>query len=110
MKGTGELRMIRRVAKFETSDGKMFDIETEAVAHEAQYVAIKQLAELLTVSIKTGRVESVIKHVVVESEKVRDILAKYARRLPRPRRIRSEPSTIEYEIPKSWPEDTAKVA
>lgn len=75
--------MIKRVSKFQTSDDKLFDVEADAKAHENRVVAIYELTTLLQVSIQTGRMDAVLRHIIEENEAVRSILSRYHKRHPR---------------------------
>lgn len=74
--------MIKRVAKYQTSDGKLLDSEVEAREHENGLTALKELNNLLRSSITTGRADAVIRHLLLEEVSVREILYRYHRRIP----------------------------
>jgi hypothetical protein len=69
---------IIEVKRWKTSDGKEHASKDDAKSHEAELTAIKDLTQLLETSIKTGRPESILKHLLVESEAVRNILKRHA--------------------------------
>ena len=74
--------MMKRVTKWMTDDGKLFDDESLARQHENMESTFLKLMTLLAVSTRTGRPESVLREILVESSKVSDILAAYRRKLP----------------------------
>lgn len=74
---------IKRVVVFETSDGKKHDGEIEARTHEVQIDAKFKLMRLLQVSFSTGRSESVVNQIILESEAIRKILADMKMKLPK---------------------------
>lgn len=74
---------MRLVRVYETDDGKQFDSRKDATIHELQISAQKKLSDLLKVSLKTGRPESVIKEMVEEAPAVRDILLQMMIRMPK---------------------------
>ena len=74
---------IKRVSHFQCTDGKLFDREHDAKVHENKVTAIKELTELLEASIKTGRPDAVVRHIVEEATAIRDILLRYSKRTPR---------------------------
>lgn len=71
------------VSLFQTDDGKTFETKEEARQHEIEVEAVNKLKTVLASSINTGRVEAVLKHLVVEYAVVRAILSNYGLRLPR---------------------------
>lgn len=74
---------IQRVSKFQTDDGTLFDDETSAKQHQVRLDALAELTLVLKSSVGTGRVESVIRHLLEEEEAVRKILLRYSRRFPK---------------------------
>lgn len=78
--------MISRVTKFRTSDNQEFDNEAEAKNHETQIGALKDLSDLLRTSMNTGRMEAVLKHLLLEQDAVRKILYKYHQKQPKPKK------------------------
>ena len=72
---------IKRVSKFQTSDNRLWNTEFEAKEHENLITAMTELTELL-VSIKTGKVEAILREMVLEQAAVRDILLRYNKRTP----------------------------
>jgi hypothetical protein len=77
--------MICRVTKFRTSDNQEFDTEAEAKAHETQNDALKELGDLLRTTMNTGRMDAVLRHILVDNDAVRKILSKYQKRQPKPK-------------------------
>jgi hypothetical protein len=74
---------IVRVAKFQTSDGKLWDREQDAKEHENRAEAVRKMLALLKETMKTGRPEAILHQIVVEETAVRDILLAYHKRLPK---------------------------
>lgn len=66
------MEMVRR---WKTSDGKEHDDKGTASRHEAGLKAYAELIALLAESVKTGRIEAVLRHLVVEAKAARAILA-----------------------------------
>lgn len=64
------------VRRWRTSDGKEHDSKVKASRHEAGLKAYAELIALLSESVKTGRTEAVLRHLVVEAKAARAILAK----------------------------------
>jgi len=78
--------MISRVIKFRTSDNQEFLTEAEAKAHETQTETLKELGDLLRTSMNTGRMEGVLRHILVEHEQMRKILHKFNQKQPKPKK------------------------
>jgi len=78
--------MIQRISKIKASDGKLFDSDDELAArqYDNEIVTLAELKELLRTSVATGRVESVLKHIVLEQQAIRAILLKNHQRQPKP--------------------------
>ena len=74
---------LKKVTKYETSDGRLFDDANDAKTHEAGLEAAKQLRAVLQESLRTGRVEAVIGQLVIEANSISQVLAGYRKRLPR---------------------------
>jgi len=55
----------------------------QAKAHEKELATLKKLAALLENSIRTGRIDAVLRHIVAEHQEVRILLAALAKSLPR---------------------------
>lgn len=74
--------MIEKVTtiKFRTSDGRTFDSEDDAKQYESVEGTLKELLNVLAVSAKTGRVESVLRELIVEETTIRQILARHHKR------------------------------
>ena len=77
--------MVKRVSRFETTDGKLFDDEVKAKVHELEIEIEEELASELTVSMATHRPEAIVAAIVSvnHAKKVRDIINKYLSRLPK---------------------------
>lgn len=73
---------MKRVTLFQTEDGKQFTDEHVARQHENVEKTVKLLAELLKISMRTGRPEAVIREMIEDSSGVSEVLASYRRRLP----------------------------
>jgi hypothetical protein len=67
------MEMVRR---WKTSDGKEHEDKGTAARHEAGLKAYAELVKLLGESVKTGRIEAVLRHLLVEAKAARAILAK----------------------------------
>jgi hypothetical protein len=78
---------IKRVSRFQASDGKLFDHEYEARDYENRMVALNELVALLKESASTGRADAVLRHIVEESSAVRAILFRYTQRTPKAVRL-----------------------
>ena len=74
---------VQKVSKYQTSDGKLWDDEGEARKHENYINALSDLNDLLKSSVSTGRLDAVLKHLLLEEELVRDVLVRYHKRLPK---------------------------
>jgi hypothetical protein len=74
---------MKLVQLFQTEDGKTFSNRDEAKAHEANLQGIKELSILLAGTVKTGRVEAVLQHLLMESTEVSAILNRHRKRLPK---------------------------
>lgn len=74
---------LKKVTKFETSDGKLFDDPNDAKTHEAGLELGKQLRAILAESIRTGRPDAVVGQLVMEATAVTQALISYRKRLPR---------------------------
>jgi len=72
----------KTVTKFE-SHGVEFGDAAAAKTHDAEVGTLNRLTEVLHASITTGRLESVIKHFVLEHEEIRRVLTVHKKRLPR---------------------------
>jgi hypothetical protein len=80
------MQMISRVTKYRTSDNQEFLNEAEAKAHETQIETLKELGDLLRTSMQTGRMEAVLKHMLLEQDTVRKILYKFHQKQPKPKK------------------------
>lgn len=74
---------MKQVKEWETSDGERFTDRSEAKAHEGELLTLTKLGALLKNSVQTNRVEAVLRHIVLEHDMVRTILASHAKSLPR---------------------------
>lgn len=70
------MELVELVRRWRTSDGKEHDSKVKATRHEAGLKAYAELVNLLGASVKTGRIEAVLRHLVVEAKAARAILAK----------------------------------
>jgi dihydropteroate synthase len=68
---------------YETSDGKRFEDKTAAKRHETELEALELLRSILDTSIKTGRPESILRHVLLEAADVMEVLRTYQRKQPK---------------------------
>jgi hypothetical protein len=75
--------MISRVTKFRTSDNQEFNTEAEAKKHELDAKTINELSKLLEGSIRTGRMEAVLKEILLEQSAVRNLLVGYNKKQPK---------------------------
>lgn len=73
---------VTKVTKFQTSDKHLFEVEGDAKRHESSLIAVEDLKKLLNISIKTGRIESVLQQLVEEAIPVQALLWDYRKRLP----------------------------
>lgn len=71
------------VSKYETEDGKMFDTREAARGHEVDLETLNNLQKLLHTSIQTGRIDSVLRHLLVESSAIAAILSTHRKKLPK---------------------------
>lgn len=76
---------MEKVTRWKTSDGNEHETREEAKTHEAMLEAIAKLRELLRTSVRTGRVDSVLREMLVEVPQVTAILSTYRKRLPKPK-------------------------
>lgn len=68
---------MKKITLYKTEDGKTFESMKEAFAHERDVKAEQSIREILNDAIRTGRVESVIKQMLVENVALRNVLGKY---------------------------------
>ena len=68
---------------FVTSDKQEHSTKEAAKEHEAKLSALKSLADILNSSICTGRIDAVLRHLLLENERVGAVLRLYKKRLPR---------------------------
>jgi hypothetical protein len=71
---------VKRVTKFETTDGQMFDSEREARGHELKLEAKAAIEALAEPAIKTGRIDSFLTLVLNDPTAYRDILTSLIRK------------------------------
>lgn len=71
------------VSMFETADGKQFSSRDEARKHEVEIETMKKLSVLLESSIRTGRPDSVLRHMMLESLEIMAILGSHRKKMPR---------------------------
>jgi hypothetical protein len=74
---------MRKVARYETRDGKVFDCPREAKQYEALLEGQQKLTELLKISLANGRAESVVRQILMEHLAVVSILKCHAKKLPK---------------------------
>jgi hypothetical protein len=65
---------MKRVIKYVAFDGTEFTTPDAVKKYEAEWQAINRLKEILEVSIRSGRADALIRHVVLEAESVQDAL------------------------------------
>jgi hypothetical protein len=68
---------------YETADGRTFNDRNEAKAHEVELDCLDRLGKLLDTSLKTGRRDSILKHMLMEAPEVAALLREYSKRLPK---------------------------
>ena len=73
---------MKEVTRWAASDGKEFAGKAECKEYEAGLIAYAALCTALAESMRTGRIEAVLRHIVVNGIEVRSILAKYSKSLP----------------------------
>jgi hypothetical protein len=76
------------VSVYQTADGKQFNDREVARRHEAECEALEKLRITLTSSINSelvrrGNIDNVLRHILLESADVRNILASYAKKTPK---------------------------
>lgn len=74
---------MRQVTVYITSDNKQFDDKDKAQEYQVLLDTVQELAQLLAVSVKTNRPESILKEMIEEAQGVKDILTKFQKRQPR---------------------------
>lgn len=74
---------IKKLSKYQTSDGQMFDDKEAAQSHENELHAMGELSRLLAVSIRTGRADSILREMLMEAPMVQAILRGYIKRCPK---------------------------
>lgn len=74
---------MKRVSKFQTEDGTLFDNEADAKLYELKMSTLKKLGHVLLSSMRTGRPDAVIRHILEEHGAVGKLLTEYRKRLPR---------------------------
>lgn len=74
---------MKLVRVYETEDGQQFNDRKEATIHELKMGAEKKLLDLLKISVRTGRPESVVKEMVEEATAVREILLQMIVKMPK---------------------------
>lgn len=74
---------MKLVSVYQTDDGKNFATKDEAKTHEAECAAIKELGNILSASLRTGRPESIVREIILESVAVMAALTRHRKRLPR---------------------------
>lgn len=66
---------MQKVTKFAAFDGKTFDSASACQTYEKEEGTIRRLVNILETSVKTGRVDAVIRHIAQESENVQAVLS-----------------------------------
>ena len=78
---------IKKLSKFQTSDGQEWDDRNMAKSHENELHTMSELYRLLEEglrsALKNGRPENILKHILAEEEMVRAILTGYHKRQPK---------------------------
>jgi len=74
---------MKRVSKFESDDGQLFDTENEARINDLKVKLNEKVNFLLGPAIKTGRSEAVIVSLIANAPEVRDVLSEYIRKMPK---------------------------
>ena len=78
---------MRKVNRWICDDGRTFDKEDDAKSYEVECETVKELALILDGSLETGRSTAILRHIVLEGEAIRKVLARHAKRLPRVKRL-----------------------
>ena len=74
---------IKMIQKYQTSDGKFHDDKEIAILHENEVQSLAELGRILSVSVRTGRPESILRQILMEAPMVNAILRGYIKRLPK---------------------------
>jgi hypothetical protein len=74
---------MQKITAFKTCDGQTFERSEDARAHEARLKFMENLSKILASSIRTGRVDSVIRHIAECPSEVAEAITSYRKSLPR---------------------------
>ena len=78
---------MKKVIRYVASDNSEFNCEADAKRHDLELSLGNQLKDILKDSLTTMRVESVIKQIIVEREKIAAVIRLHDKRLPRNKKI-----------------------
>lgn len=70
---------MRKVIKYVAFDGAEFATQGEVKTYEAEWRAINRVKEILESTIRNGRVDAVIRHMVLEAESIQGALSEVIR-------------------------------
>lgn len=74
---------VRKVTEYITSDGARHSDEKVAAEHQRELDTAKQIQELLSPSFSTMRKEAISREMLLQSDKLMDILRVYRKKLPK---------------------------
>jgi len=74
---------MKRICRYQTSDGEEFEDHEEAKAHEIVLETLGELVTEIQVAYNTDRAEAVVKSIISHAKEIRDILNKHLRRQPK---------------------------
>ena len=74
---------LKRIAKFQTEDGREFNTEAEARIHLNQLEARQAIIDAIQPAFNTGRAESMMIAILNDPKPVRDALNTLIRKMPK---------------------------
>lgn len=78
---------IKTAQVFITEDNHRFDNREAAMTHEVKTEARKALQSILAISMKSGRPDSILQELLLESQAISDVLTRYRKRMPKQKEL-----------------------
>ena len=74
---------MKRICRYQTSDGQEFENLEDARVHEILLETLGELVAEIQPAYNTDRAEAVVKSIISHAKEIRDILNKHLRRQPK---------------------------
>ena len=74
---------MQKVTRFVTADGSEFDSQDKAKMHELELATLEELKSICQSGYKTGDVQRMLRHILLENVAIRQVLTSYNKRIPK---------------------------